>query len=481
MTRSEAAPNIPRKLASEEVRFPVRTEGACEVLSQEENDILTRVGPDTPMGRMMRRFWIPICTAAQVSEPDGAPLRTTLLGENFVVFRDTEGRVGVLDELCVHRGASLALGRNEQGGLRCLYHGWKFCVDGTVLDMPNSRNAKLKQRLRAPAHPVREAGGLVWVYLGPAGQEPPLPHFEFMDGPPENRTVIRVNAAANYLQLFEGGVDSSHVGILHSAQADPAWMHASDGAANGEFGTAEDSDMNLGALAVLDNAPDLELEDTTFGFRCAAVRRGGTDATGAPIRSVRIVPVILPTCRIIPAANGFRFFVFEVPMSDTRTSTYTVVHGPRPADREALLRTLGLADERFWNDRDCDFRATWADGLGQDRALMASNWTGFAGIEQEDVVLSLSMGPILDRSREHMVAADHGVIHLRARLLESVRRSESGQAPIGLEQDDHRATRAVHDTVLAEGQAWQSLPNTDLPEPEPQRPNAMGESRAGRR
>jgi phthalate 4,5-dioxygenase oxygenase subunit len=443
------------------------TERTClTVLSEDENRILTQVGPETPMGRLMRRFWLPICTTAQVAEPDGRPLRTSLLGESFVVFRDTAGQPGVIDEHCMHRGVSLALGRNEQGGLRCLYHGWKFAVDGSILEMPNSRNKKLCQRLRAPVHPVREAGGLVWTYLGPREQEPPFPHYGFMDGPAEHRAVVRLNTSANYLQLFEGGIDSSHVGVLHSAQAVPTWMQEGAPMANDAFQPRDDADVNLGALAVWDNTPDLEIEDTDFGFHCAALRRGAAADDGSPTFAVRVTPVILPVLRIIPAANSFQFFTFEVPMSDTQTGTYIVAHGPAPLDRDEIIRTLGLDDERFWNDEDCTFRASWADGLGQDRDLMATNWTGYTGIEQEDAVLALSMGPIVDRRKEHMVAADHGVIHLRARLLESVRRNENGEPPIGLDRDDHTTIRSVHDTTLGSDRAWRPLV-TDAPATSP--------------
>jgi phthalate 4,5-dioxygenase len=427
------------------------------VLSEDENRILTRVGRETPMGRLMRRFWLPVCTTAQVGEPDGRPLRTSLLGESLVVFRDSAGQLGVLDEHCMHRGVSLALGRNEHGGLRCLYHGWKFGVDGSVLEIPNSRNSKLCQRMRAPVHPVREAGGLVWTYLGPREQQPPLPHYGFMDGPAEHRAVVRLNTSANYLQLFEGGVDSSHIGVLHSAQATPAWMQEGAPVANDAFAPQGDADVNLGALAVSDNAPDIEIEDTDFGFHSAALRRGAVGDDGSATFTVRVTAVILPVLRITPAANSFQFFTFEVPMSDTQTATYVVGHGPAPLDRTQIIDVLGLGDQRFWNDQDCTFRASWADGLGQDRDLMATNWTGYAGIEQEDAVLSLSMGSILDRSKEHMIAADYGVIHLRARLLESVRRNENGQPPIGVDRDEHTTIRSVNDTTIGSDRAWPPL------------------------
>ncbi|MFV0457750.1 MAG: Rieske 2Fe-2S domain-containing protein [Actinomycetales bacterium] len=413
------------------------------MLTAEENSTLTEVGPNTPMGRMMRRFWVPICTSAQVAENDSDPLRAPLLGENFIVFRDTKGRVGVMDEGCMHRGVSLALGRVEDCGIRCLYHGWKFAVDGTIMETPNNSSEKFLKRQKAPAYPAREAGGLIWTYIGPKTQEPPFPHWDFMNGPDENRAVIRLNTQANYLQLFEGGCDSSHVGVLHSNQANPTWMH-------GEF-SSKDEDFNPGALASADNAPTLEIEDTAFGYHYAAKRKltdGG--------QSVRVMPVILPFVRVIPAA-AYQFFAFEVPRDTNSTSTYLVAHGTKPIDRDEIIRIMGLTDTRFWNDDDCNFTVDWSNRMGQDRARMATDWTGFDGIEQEDAVLAVSCGPVVDRTKEHMVAADRAVIHLRARLLESVRRNEEDGDPICVEIANLDDIRCAPDTPVEEGQHWREL------------------------
>lgn len=420
----------------------------CLMLTAQENETLTRVGPDTPMGRMMRRFWMPVCTSAQLPGPDCDPLRVSLLGESFVVFRDTSGQIGILDEFCMHRGVSLALGRVEKGGIRCLYHGWQFAADGTILDTPNHCNPRFRERLKAPAFPAREAGGLVWTYIGDKDRQPPLPRFGFMDGPDEHRAVLRINTAANYLQLFEGGTDSSHVGILHSNAANPSWMV-------GEF-TPPADDFNPGAIAVADNAPRLDIEDTAFGYHYVAKRQGPPAADGSLTHSIRVTPVILPVLRIIPAA-AFQFYVFEVPQNDEVTSTYLIAHGGKPVDRGTIIRIMGLDDPRFWNDRDCNFRADWSDGLGQDRSRMNENWSGFSGIEQEDAVLAVSMGPIVDRTKEHVVAADRAVLHLRARLLESVRRHEAGGDPIGVEITDYTPVRSLPDTTIDANEPWQEL------------------------
>jgi phthalate 4,5-dioxygenase oxygenase subunit len=421
------------------------------MLTAEENDILTRVGPQTPMGETMRRYWLPICASSQLPEPDGSPLRAQLLGQSFVVFRDTAGKVGVLDEYCMHRGVSLALGRVEGHGIRCLYHGWKFGADGTILDTPNHCSERFKQRLKAPAYPVREEGGLVWTYIGPKEKIPPFQRYAFMNGPDENRVVIRINANANYLQLFEGGTDSSHVGILHSNMANPTWM-------TGEF-TPSDEDYNPGALSVADNAPTLEIEDTEYGYHYVAKRKGPTQKDGSPTHSIRITPVIFPTCRIIPSPS-YQFFVFEIPQSDHRTSTYLISHGPRPVERSEILRIMGLDDDRFWNEKNCEFNASWDNHLGQNREAMKQSWSGYSGIEQEDVILAISMGPIIDRTKEHLVAADRAIVHLRARLLESIRLVKAGGDPIGVNIRDYTNVVALADTVITPDASWQAwVPN----------------------
>jgi len=417
------------------------------MLSREENELVCRVGPGTPMGQTLRRYWLPICTSAEIGVPDSDPLRAPLLGQTFVVFRDSNGDVGVLDELCPHRGASLALGRVEEGGIRCLYHGWKFGVDGATLDIPNHRDAEFRQRVRACAYPVREVGSLVWTYIGPPERQPPFPRQAFMTVPEEHRTVFRVNTAANYLQMLEGGFDSSHVGVLHSNVARPGWMTSS-------FAPSTDGD-NPASLVVEDNAPVLELHDTRFGYYYAAFRRTTRrDTAGAEIRNVRVVPFVLPTTRIIPAPS-VQFTVLEIPRDDENNSTYLVVHGDKAIDRPKLRAMMGLVAP-YWSEDDHTFRASWRDRFGQDRRRMKESWTGFAGVEQEDCIIALSMGPILDRTVEHMVPADRAVTRIRRLLIDCVRRVERGEDPLGVGCED--LTRvAAYDVNLAAGATWQAV------------------------
>ncbi len=417
------------------------------MITAQENEILTRVGPNTPMGRMMRRYWLPVCASSQLPKPDCDPLRVRMLGEDYVAFRDSSGRVGVLDEMCMHRRASLALGRVEDNGIRCLYHGWKFGADGTIQETPNHADERFRNRNCAPAYPVREAGNMVWAYFGPKDKQPVFQHYGFFDGPDENRVILRINTAANYLQLWEGGCDSSHVGILHCNRANPSWK-------SNTFLAVTDEDYNPGALSVGDNSPVLEVENTDYGYHYVAKRQAGASPDGRPRHSVRVTPVIFPTGRIIPAP-AFQFYVFEVPQDDHKTSTYLVCHGEKPVDREDIKRIMGLDDRRFWREEDCEFRASWDDHLGQDRAGMSEDWSGFSGIEQEDAIIAVSMGPIVERHKEVLVAADMAVVRLRERLLESVRLNEAGQDPLGLAIADLRPVRALVDTVIGHNERWQ--------------------------
>lgn len=412
------------------------------MLNREDNELLCRVGPGTPGGALMRRFWHPVCTAAQLPQPDCAPLRVRLLGENYVAFRDTEGQVGFLEELCMHRGASLALGRVEEGGIRCLYHGWKFSASGTVMETPNHPDPKYAARMKAPAFPVREEGGIVWAYVGPAELRPEFSRYAFMDADPQHRVVLRINVACNYLQLVEGGEDSSHVGVLHTNMARPGWK-------DNEF-TRNPDVVNPAALASNDLEPALKIEDTAFGFHYVALRK--TD--DPKIRNARVVPFIVPYGRIIPAP-AFLFTVLEVPEDDTHTSTYIVVHGDAAITEEKITELLGLNDSRYYDRKNCSFTASWVDTFGQNRELMKENWTGLRGVEVEDATIGLSQGPLYDRSREHLVPADQAVVRVRRVLLEAVKRVADNRQPAALGLD-LRGVGAC-DAQLEEGASWQDL------------------------
>src|SRR5579884_1719760 len=194
------------------------------MLTKEENEYITRTGPGTPMGALFRRYWMPALLSEELPEPDGAPVQVRLLGEDLVAYRDSAGQVGLLGEFCPHRKASLFLGRNEERGLRCVYHGWKFDVTGACVDMPNEpAESNFKDKIRHTAYPCREAGGVVWAYMGPRERMPELPQFEWTLVPDSQRVVSKLHQANNWLQGLEGGIDSSHVSFLHSSrQSGPA-------------------------------------------------------------------------------------------------------------------------------------------------------------------------------------------------------------------------------------------------------------------
>ena len=412
------------------------------MLSRADNELLCRVGPATPMGDMMRRYWHPVCMSTQLPGVDAAPLRVRLLGEDYVAFRDSSGRAGVLEELCMHRGASLALGRVEEGGIRCLYHGWKFDVTGSVLETPNHDDPKYRARMRAPAFPVNEAGGIVWAYLGPKELEPAFSHYAFMDAEPAHRVVLRVNVACNYLQLVEGGEDTSHVGVLHTNMARPGWKDNS-------FERNTDV-VNPAALASNDLNPLLKIEETSYGFHYVALRK--TDAAGT--RNARVVPFIVPYGRIIPAP-AFQFTVLEVPTDDTHTSTYLVVHGNAPISEEKILELLGLDNPDYYDRSTGNFLGNWSNSFGQSRERMLESWTGLRGVEVEDATIALSQGSLYDRSKEHLVPADQAVMRVRRVLLESVKRTMDNKAPLGVGIDLSQV--AARDAELQDGAAWQEL------------------------
>ena len=409
------------------------------MISQQENDRLCRVGPATPMGAVFRRFWLPICTADRLPVPGGAPLVQRLLGEDFVVFRNGDGKVGVLDELCPHRGASLSLGRVEDCGIRCIYHGWKFANDGAVLEIMNNPAGKRLPNLKAPAYPAIEAGGMVWAYLGPLEHQPAAPHFAYMDLPESNRVLLRVDGNYNWLQSLEGGLDSSHVGILHSNAARPGWVGQSD--------------EKVGSLD--DTGPVLEVEDTEFGYHYAAFRQGAPGRPG----NVRIVPFIMPSGRIIPggALQGAEnhTLVLEVPIDDEHTATYTVRYGSAPLSREGRLRETGFDDPTAYTLSEQRLLLDRTNYNRQQRDIMDRSWSGLNGIAFEDAVIATSMGPIQDRTREHLIASDVAVARLRRRLLDSMARVDRGEPPIGAGIDVH-VISSIDSEVPAAGH-WRTL------------------------
>src|SRR5919198_654567 len=237
------------------------------MLKQEDNELITRVGPGTPMGNFMREYWIPAMLSSELPKPDCDPVRVLLLGEKLIGFRDSDGRVGLLDHSCPHRGASLFYGRNERCGLRCVYHGWKFDVTGQCVDMPNEPpEYRFESKIRLTAYPAVEHAGIIWAYMGPAEKQPPLPDMEWMRAPATHRFVSKTREEANFLQAIEGGIDSVHSSFLH----------------NNNLG---DKDL----YRTIGHSARLEVERTAYGFRYASMRDVGEDG-----QYVRMYQFIVP-------------------------------------------------------------------------------------------------------------------------------------------------------------------------------------------
>ncbi|HZT07122.1 MAG TPA: Rieske 2Fe-2S domain-containing protein [Chloroflexota bacterium] len=373
------------------------------MLSQEENELLTRVGPGTPMGNVLRRYWVPALISDELPEPDCAPIRVKLLGEELVAFRDSQGRVGILGAYCPHRGASLSYGRNEAGGLRCIYHGWKFDVAGMTLETPNESGVRIWEGKKlVAAYPTREACGVVWAYLGPPEKTPPFPHYEW--NVRTNTFAKKVLIECNYLQSIEGGIDSSHLSWLHRRTITP-----------------EETD-----LAARDAAPRIELQDMPYGFRYGALRQAD-----AGKQYVRITPFIMPWYTIVPfVADQVQAAHAWVPIDDTHNwvFTFNFTH----ADDRPITEGTHPYDmvDRFHKLR------TRENGHLQDRAAMrVDSWSGIPKIPDQDAGVQESMTRIFDRSTEHIGQADLAIVHMRALLLASIKAVQNGGDPVGVGSD----------------------------------------------
>lgn len=411
------------------------------MLSREENELLTRVtGPTAPMGEMMRRYWLPACLAEEVAEPDGAPVRAQILGERLVVFRDSRGRLGVLDERCPHRLASLALGRNEREGLRCIYHGWKFDVAGACIDMPTEPDAHgFRERMRTRSYPVREAGGMVWTYLGPPELEPSFPVYDWMKLPRDRYAVMKIGERTNYLQAIEGAIDSSHSWFLHSGII---W------------------DWKKRTEISMDFSPRLEAEDTAYGFRYAAIRIPVKNPETE--RYVRVTLFLMPTTAFIPRPlepNQTCHVQVFVPVDDHRTMFYGIFFSQNdtPVD-EAGVRAHHHVVPGVDLDRNWYRLANVENWFNQDRAAMKDgSWTGIEGFTNQDMAAQESMGPLVDREQEHLGTSDVAIIRMRKRMLDAVRGFQRGEVLVGLDASIRYDCVRSEQKIIPVDQPWQSV------------------------
>lgn len=380
------------------------------MLTPEENELLCRVEGDALMGQLMRRHWQPLCLIEEVAEPDGKPVKARMFGVNLVVFRDTDGNVGVLDELCPHRRASLVFGRNEDNGIRCLYHGWKMDVRGNVTEMVSEpAQSDMCSKVKHGAYPVKEWGGFVWTYLGPQDN---VPEFQPPAWAPTEDTrvsIAKVLLPCNWAQILEGAIDSAHSSSLHSSDMVPARV---DGAKATESTWLRPS---------TDKAPRMQVQVQSYGFRYAAIRRPISNA--ATTDYVRSTVFVAPATALIPPNNMYNVANINVPMDDENTAFYFIAWG-HPSKtpetqtwRKFLCQTVGV-------DLDAYYRPlrTMENGFWQDRnAMKAGNFTGITGFPNQDVAMWLSMGKIADRTHDRLGASDLAIVEFRKQMLQAVK------------------------------------------------------------
>jgi phenylpropionate dioxygenase-like ring-hydroxylating dioxygenase large terminal subunit len=392
------------------------------------------------MGNVMRQYWLPAVRSDELPEVDGAPLRVRLLGENLIAFRNSTGQVGLLANHCPHRGASLFFGRNEESGLRCVYHGWKFSTDGTCLDMPNEPTLKrgapaesdFKSKVEATAYPTQERNGIIWAYMGPRSEPPSLPDFEANMLGTEGLVISIIHRACNWMQGWEGEMDTVHQAFLHS------------GAMKVEDTVPGTFDYYIAAT----RAPKFAVMDTPYGTSYGAWRPAAADTY-----YWRIAHMLFPFYAMIPAGligQQTRFAAY-VPMDDEHTLHWEIGLGLMDADdlpfeargSEARLPAQRPADLYHPNTTDWYGRFNMLQNMSNDYKIdrqaqrSMQSYTGIPGIRQQDMAVTESMGPIFDREREHLGTTDALIIRTRRRLISAARAlEEQGVIPPGVDNPE---------------------------------------------
>ena len=379
------------------------------MLTRQENEMLCRVEGDAPMGQVFRRHWLPALLSEQVVEAEGNPVRVRLLGEDLVMFRDTDGRLGLIDEHCPHRRASLFYGRNEECGLRCLYHGWKFDVEGNCIEMASEpAESSFCDKVKLKSYPVHEWGGFVWAYMGPPET---MPEFEPPVFAPTAETPVatsRMIVQCNWAQILEGAIDSAHSSSLHSSDMVPAKI---------SYSGAGDSQWYRPST---DKSPRMVSDRTSFGFRYAALRRPIKDADTHTY--VRTTLFIAPYTVHIPSNDRYNIALLHVPIDDKTTAFYFLAFGGKDCPsteewRKFLGAQVGLdVDENYVTLR------TRENNYKQDRQSMKlGNWTGIRGIPNQDIVMWETMGPIADRTADRLGASDLAIVEFRNVMVDAVK------------------------------------------------------------
>ncbi|MDH4189739.1 MAG: aromatic ring-hydroxylating dioxygenase subunit alpha [Betaproteobacteria bacterium] len=424
-------------------------------MKAEQNELLTRTGPGTPMGELFRRYWIPALLASELPGPDCAPVRVKLLSERLIAFCDTQGRLGLIDEFCAHRGVSLWFGRNEESGLRCPYHGWKYDVTGQCVEVPSEPEASgFCRKIKLASYPLVRQGEVLWTYMGPPEQQPPLPEWEFATVPAAQSFTSKRLQECNYLQAMEGGIDSSHVSFLHgfNINSDPL------------FKGAKGNQYNMN-----DWKPVFEVVESTGGLHIGARRNAENGRY-----YWRITPWVMPTFTMVPPrADHPMHGHFWIPIDDENCWAWSYDYHPVRAltekERHAMEDGKGVhvkyapGSFRPLANKDNDYL--------MDRAAQKEkrSYSGIEGIAMQDASLQESMGPIQDRTRENLVSTDNGIIMARHRLMKAAKElKDKGILPPGRDPAEQRVRSVAlilpPETPFSEGAKEALKANAGVPQ-----------------
>ena len=406
-------------------------------MDQTTSDLLTQTSAGTPMGKLMRRYWVPILASREIAAPDGPQVRVQILGEKLLAFRDTRGQPGLIGEFCTHRGVSLFFGRNEECGIRCAYHGVKFDRSGACVDVPSAKdNPQVMARMKITAYPCIERGGLVWAYMGPADKQPAPPELEWCTLPDSHVYVSKRLQQSNYLQAIEGGIDTAHVSYVHKFSVDNDPMHS---------GTKAVDYIKADGNVIFD------IEKNPFGLTLFGRRNG--EKTNGEVQSFywRITQYIFPWFTLIPpfGEHSLGGHVW-VPIDDENCWAWSINYRPdqplskqERADMDAGHGIHVLYEEGA-------FPMTWRPRANKDNDYLIDRqaqkerraFSGIHGISEQDASLQESMGAIQDRTRELLLPTDKGIIMARRMLEEAALGLLQGVEPPALDASTQQVRAA---------------------------------------
>ncbi|MBM2811203.1 MAG: aromatic ring-hydroxylating dioxygenase subunit alpha [Chloroflexi bacterium] len=391
------------------------------------------------MGSLFREYWLPTLLSSELPERDGRPVRVRVLGENLVAFRDTSGRIGMLADRCSHRCAPLYFGRNEEDGLRCVYHGWKYDVTGRCVDMPNeSPERSFKDTIQHTAYPCQERSGVVWTYMGPRKAPPPMPALEWVTLPEEHHVTAKITEDCNWLQILEGDVDSSHGGFLHT--------------------TLEPDEAGIPRLRKeQDRSPHVKLRKTDYGFVYAKSREAD-----ARHYYWKFYQFLMPAFVIIPGGPERIMYRVTVPIDDQHTTFWNGDYTPsRPLTAEQRHQFIEARVIGGYSPATSDPLSMWRPlaNAGNDyfldyAAQRTERFSGIPPVKLQDIAMTEGEGPVMDRTQEHLGQTDGAIIEMREILLETVRAfRERGATPPGVDVPDIYQVRPGS-TILPKDQDW---------------------------